>query len=417
MVFPPTSTLELDVTCDTTEHLGGGVIPETINDVEDRRDEEMAVGDKKNGGEEAKICKSRSLGQAHYRCRSPVTNASSSHPAYRRSTTEFVVNEYLELHNEEWIPIIGEQDTDEALEDGQIARLMVVIGRAYREAHPVVQNVVGIGSCFFTYGIMHTLDDFTSNIAVFSVILIVGTSSPHLTLPAGVGAIAVNENTTLAWLTLLGVITSAVLLIAERHKFLVGYSGRGGVLAFIANNITMIIMMASGSISWNLYGDRSHLWKEVLTWEPSIVLVLGSFVTSGICGVYRIQSHVPLNPLLSLSAVALFLILLITATQYQYADEWSSGVCTGAFVAMGSMENLPTLRAFVLSGFLGGLYNLFWSPFFTGFSGDISPFCGYVTYHWIVRFVNQLTSQTPNIRNEGCKPPGVIWIDKSQVMT
>ena len=389
MVFSPTSTLELDVTCDTTEHLGGGVIPETTNNVNEQRDEEMAVGDKENGEEEAKIRKSRSLGQANYRQRSPVDDASSSHPAYRRSTTKFVMNEYLELHNEEWIPIIGEQNTDEALEDGQIARLMRVIGRAYREAHPVVQSVVGIGSCFFTYGIMHTLDGFTPNIASFSVIVIVGTSSPHLTLPAGVCAFAVNENTTLAWLTLLGVITSAVLLIAERHKFLVGYSGRGGVLAFIANNITMIIIMASGSISWNLYGDRSHLWKEVLTWEPSIVLVLGSFVTSGICGVYRIHSPVPMNPLVSLSAVALFLILLITATQYQYAGKWSLGVGTGSFVAMGSMEKLSSVRAFVLSGFLGGLYKLFWSPFFTGFSGTegFSACCGYVTYHWIVRLV------------------------------
>jgi hypothetical protein len=133
------------------------------------------------------------------------------------------------------------------------------------------------------------------------------------------------------------------------------------------------------------------------------VLVLGSFVTSGICGVYRIHSPVPMNPLVSLSAVALFLILLITATQYQYADEWSLGVGTGSFVAMGSMEKLSSVRAFVLSGFLGGLYKLFWSPFFTGFSGTegLSALCGYVTYHWIVRFVNKLMSQTSNIRNRG----------------
>ena len=312
---------------------------------------------------------SASHNQAMNSCMPRVGN-----PTQPPNDYNFVLDNYVEYADNTKIPRLRGKDVDK-------------LRAAIHSSHPIALCMTVSIACFLTYSISNHAPYLKADLSQAIVIVLVLATFPEVAASAGAGAFAgmagPNAIPNYAWLALLSLVISGVWLLFHRFKILVGCGGRLGTCAFISMNITVALAaMPSGAVPWSLYGDSARLWSDRLELVPSILTVAASTFLSGMGGMVRLRSKIPLNPVQAPTTIALFFMLVIESTGSPYAAQLHGGFAVGSFVAMASDQYLPSVIDFVAAGFIAGLWILLLDPFFVEFGGKkgFTSFCGFVTY-------------------------------------
>ena len=251
-----------------------------------------------------------------------------------------------------------------------------------------------VSACFLVYSITtsgghqgHSITIPNANVSAFVVVILIGAVLPQLDVSVAIGTYTAMASpqtiVNYGWLTLLAFTTATIWLLGLRYNLLLGYSGRLGTLAFVAMNITFIIVAATGAAPWDRYGSKNLLWAQVLTWENSVLLVASTSVSAVLAAFYRIHSRVLINPVTAATFTALLPMLIVMSIDYRYISFIIQGLATGAFVGMASFDLLGrSAVAFGVVGLFSGLWALFLQPFFLGFGGKegFVAFLGANTY-------------------------------------
>merc|ERR1712187_857000 len=76
---------------------------------------------------------------------------------------------------------------------------------------------------------------------------------------------------------------------------------------------------------------------------------------------------------------AMLCFVILSGTEWEYADDVMNAVAVGSSVGMASTELLPTYVEFAIAGLLGGGFNLLLDPFCIGWAGKqgTSAFMGF----------------------------------------
>ena len=85
-----------------------------------------------------------------------------------------------------------------------------------------------------------------------------------------------------------------------------------------------------------------------MDWEEAIATILSTIFVATTASWYRLNSTVPLNPVLIPSTWALFCMLIVSLTQYDYTSSMFNGIAVGSYVAMASESRLPKISNFWL---------------------------------------------------------------------
>lgn len=274
-------------------------------------------------------------------------------------------------------------------------------------------------AAFLTYSYDNVGSKANVQVSIMTVIIIFGASSfcrSHL-IPAAIGAfvggqnviaaMADNENTIYAtnylWLLLLSVVVGLVwCFVVTPFKILDGVAGRLGTTTFIGMNITMLFFFGPlGVVQWERYIlgvyqvifmaeedtrlDISNAWK----WSEEAELAIGYFLSVvwlGIAGgairIAHNNTHPPepLNNVLTPCLIALTSMLLVNSASYEHAYGLYNGFAVGAYVAMASLQKIPTVMKFTLVSCTAAIWGLALTPFFVGFPGSksthIDLYCG-----------------------------------------
>lgn len=282
-------------------------------------------------------------------------------------------------------------------------------------------------------------------VAIMTVITLIGASpaSEHLTTGA-IGAFVGGHNIIGAtgldnvglasspspkeYLWLL-VLASAVgwiwsFLIAP-FRVLDGYAGRLGTTTFLGMNVILVTLWGPLKVvDWNRYyfgfvrivhiAEESDAPKKIgdaWLWTTEaelaftyILAVVWSAVVPGTMRIYHdrrvrqwqeihrnsdthndpLQSNPPkpLNNVLVPVLWALLSILLVNMTEYDYAPGVYNGFAVGAYVAMASLQKIPSPVQFASVGLVAAAWGLILTPFFVGFAGKagFTAMMGHVTH-------------------------------------
>ena len=165
---------------------------------------------------------------------------------------------------------------------------------------------------------------------------------------------------------------------------MLGFSGRLGATAFISMNITAIItFLVDSSVGFDRYGfDSNNGEVTTMGWEEAMVTILSTLFVATTASWHRLNSTVPLNPVLIPSTWALFCMLIVSLTQYDYTSSMFNGIAVGSYVAMASESRLPKVSNFGIVGCIAGIYVCLLDNFFLGFGGKsgFTAMIGYATY-------------------------------------
>ena len=264
-------------------------------------------------------------------------------------------------------------------------------------------------AAFLTYSYNNVGSKVNVQVSTMTVITIFGASPfcrSHL-VPAAIGAFAGgqniiaattdNENTIYAsnylWLLLLSVVVGLVwCFVITPFKILDGSGGRLGTTAFIGMNITMLLFFGPlGVVQWERYIfglyqvvfiaeedtrlDITNAWE----WADEAELAIGYFisvvwlgVSGGAIRIAHNNTHPPeaLNNVLVPSLIALISMLLINSAGYKHAYGLYNGFAVGSYVAMASLQKIPTVKKFTLVSCTAAIWGLVLTPFFVGFPGS-----------------------------------------------
>lgn len=266
-------------------------------------------------------------------------------------------------------------------------------------------------------------------LAIMTVITMVGASpfcSSHI-VTASVGAFAgghniigsigdMKDNTEIGilnylWLLLLSCVVGSIwCFLITRQKVLDGYAGRLGTTTFIGMNISMVLFFGPlNVVDWDrYYYGFTHLihvaeedsalpdvalataWK----WTEEIELAIGyifAVIWLGVAGGgarifhqnYMNHWHrnnngttgnaasppTTLNNVLCPVLLALFSMLVVNAFQYKHAFGLYNGFAVGSYVAMASLQKIPSVAKFATVSLLAAGWGLALTPFFVGFAG------------------------------------------------
>jgi hypothetical protein len=277
-------------------------------------------------------------------------------------------------------------------------------------------------------------------IAIMTVITLVGASpfcSTHLT-SAAIGAFVggqniigstglLESNTKLRpinylWLLLLSLVVGCSFVLISRLRILDGYAGRLGTATFIGMNLVMILVYGpAGVVDWDRYyygltrvihlaeEDSSLPLASAWTWTEEAELGIGYCLAvlglAVIGGATRIRHHEyiqqwsrknkkeqesrqppkPLNNVLIPVIWALLCMLVVNATQYKHATGLYNGFAVGSYVAMASLQKIPSVPKFASVSLLAALWGLALTPFFISFAGKsgFTSMLGHATHAWL----------------------------------
>lgn len=266
-------------------------------------------------------------------------------------------------------------------------------------------------AAFLTYSYDNVGSKSNVQVSIMTVIIIFGASPycrSHL-IPAAIGAfvggqnvIAAttdNENTIYAtnylWLLLLSVVVALVwCFVITPFKILDGVAGRLGTTTFVGMNITMLLFFGPlGVVQWERYIlgvyqvifiaeedtrlNISNAWK----WADEAELAIGYFISVvwlGVAGgairIAHNNTHPPeaLNNVLTPSLIALTSMILVNSASYEHAYGLYNGFAVGSYVAMASLQKIPTIKKFTLVSCTAAIWGLALTPFFVGFPGSKS---------------------------------------------
>mmetsp|Transcript_13223 Transcript_13223/g.24026 ORF Transcript_13223/g.24026 Transcript_13223/m.24026 type:complete len:363 (+) Transcript_13223:112-1200(+) len=272
-----------------------------------------------------------------------------------------------------------------------------------------------------TYSYNNVGNSTNVQIAIMTVVTLVGATpfaSTHL-ISTAIGAFVGGQNIIAAtgliednnvifasnylWLLLLSSVVGFVwcFVINSRLKILDGYSGRLGTTTFIGMNLVMVTTYGpAGVVDWDRYyygfvhmihigeEDASFSLASAWKWTEEAELAVGyvfSVLWLGVvAGGTRIlhnnyvqqsikagfssneQPPAPLNNVLVPVIWALLSMLMINATQYKHAPGLYNGFAVGSYVAMSSLQKIPSISKFASVSFLAAgkltyyslLYNL-----------------------------------------------------------
>jgi hypothetical protein len=244
------------------------------------------------------------------------------------------------------------------------------------------------------------------------------------------------------WLLLQSLVTGLVWYFVINHsslKILDGFAGRLGTTTFIGMNVVMITIFGPlGVVDWNRYfygfvhavplaeEDSSiSLARAAWSWSDEIELAIGYVVAvvwlGVVSGANRLlhQRHIqqweranqeelpsstvsprspppkPLNNVLIPVLWALLSMLLVNATQYKYAPGLYNGFAVGAYVAMASLQKIPSIAKFATVSLVAALWGLILTPFFVGFAGKsgFTSMLGHVTHTALERIIQRFRIQ------------------------
>eukprot|EP00980_Cylindrotheca_fusiformis_P026827 scaffold17595_cov113-Cylindrotheca_fusiformis.AAC.12 len=284
-----------------------------------------------------------------------------------------------------------------------------------------------------TYSFRNTGEVKTNvQIAIMTVITLVGASpfcSTHLIL-ASIGAFVGGQNIigstgpfesnnqvhaiNYLWLFLLSFVVGWCFVLVSKFRILDGYSGRLGTTTFIGMNVVMLLVFGhAGVVDWDRYyyglvyvinvaeEDSAPPLASAWEWTEKAELAIGyvmAVIWLGLVGgATRIFHHRyiqgfasnqksktppgPLNNVLVPVLWALLSMLIVNATNYRHAAGLYNGFAVGSYVAMASLQKIPTVFKFVLVSAMASVWGLALTPFFVGFSGKsgFTAMLGHVT--------------------------------------
>ncbi len=234
------------------------------------------------------------------------------------------------------------------------------------------------------------------------------------------------------WLLLLSVVVGIIwsfVITAPSLRILDGYAGRLGTTTFLGMNVAMLTAYGPlGITDWDRYyyglihvihvaeEDSSLQLSKAWSWTEDVEVAVGyvlAVIWLGVLGgairichnKYIVQSwntnshekqnspqecHItnnqsppaPLNNVLVPCLLALLSMLLVNTTQYQHAPGLFNGFAVGAYVAMASLQKIPSITKFLTVSLVAALWGLALSPFFVGFAGKsgFTSMLGHVTH-------------------------------------
>jgi len=298
-----------------------------------------------------------------------------------------------------------------------------------------VQILTIYAAAILTYGCSNVkIERMEMNVqvATMTVITLVGASpflSTHL-LPATTGAfvgghkiigsvgsmddVIVVTWTNYAWLFFLSLVVGLMLFVMNsKWKVLDGFSGRPGTTVFLGMNLVMPSFFGPlGVVGWNRY---HYGLTEVLNsaedsiplaraWFEEAELAIGyvfAVISVGVVGggtrvlhndyVKRFDethkdsptmpSPLPLNNILVPVLWALLSMFLVMVSGYDDASVLFNGFAVGCYVAVASLQLIPSIAKFTTVSVLAAGWGLALTPFFVGFPGSMCSFCSENTDH------------------------------------
>ena len=297
--------------------------------------------------------------------------------------------------------------------------------RLYEGKELWAQILVIYTAAALTYGYTNSqVEGVHSNvqIAIMTVITLIGASpfsTSHL-VTGSIGAFAGGHNIigsvgliddaigvacmTYLWLLLLSVVTTLVWRFGMmRNKFLDGYAGRLGTTVFVGMNLTMFIYAPLGVVRWDRYCyglieilnsaedsiPLSQAWiKEA---ELAVVYVASVLFLGVAAGGTRVAhnkyiimrqeeavnddllskvSPQALNNIIVPVLWALSCMLGVNISGYESAPVLFNGFAVGSYVAMASLQKIPSTTKFAMVSAVAACWGLVLTPFFVGFPGS-----------------------------------------------
>uniref|UniRef100_A0A7S1YP99 Uncharacterized protein n=1 Tax=Ditylum brightwellii TaxID=49249 RepID=A0A7S1YP99_9STRA len=214
-------------------------------------------------------------------------------------------------------------------------------------------------------------------------------------------------------------------------RILDGCAGRLGTTTFFGMNVVMLTVWGPLQVvDWNRYyyglvhvihvaeEDSSAQLASAWSWTEEAELAIGYVLAvlwlGLVAGATRIFHHryvqqwhqnkssldspnlsqppAPLNNILVPVLLSLLSILVVNATQYRHAPGLYNGFAVGAYVAMASLQKIPTVFKFFTVSIVAAGWGLTLTPFFVGFAGKsgFTSMLGHVTHIAIETLIVQL---------------------------
>ncbi|KAL3801518.1 hypothetical protein HJC23_000956 [Cyclotella cryptica] len=195
--------------------------------------------------------------------------------------------------------------------------------------------------------------------------------------------------TNYVWLFLLSLVVGLIwrFVMNSKWKVLDGFAGRLGTTVFLGMNLVMLTAYGPfGVVGWDRY---YYGLTEVLNsaedsiplsraWFEEAELAIGFVIAIIFLGV---QSPAPLNNVLIPVLWALLSMFLVIVSGYENAPVLFNGFAVGSYVAMASLQRIPSIGKFVVISVLAAGWGLTLIPFFVGFPGKsgFTAMLGHVT--------------------------------------
>ena len=182
----------------------------------------------------------------------------------------------------------------------------------------------------------------------------------------------------LGWLALVAIF-SAILWLAARHwKIAEGKGGRYGVVAFIATNIVVVvIMIPAGVVPWERFAQGLGHWSSMVRVGMVFRYLAATIAAAVLTRMSKIATGHPSATAGAMSALLLTLLVeVILNSDSHWVYDVTQGVSMGAFVGMSDATVLISSRVPVAAIIAVG-YRLLTAPFCMGFAG-IEAFCAFL---------------------------------------
>lgn len=103
----------------------------------------------------------------------------------------------------------------------------------------------------------------------------------------------------------------------------------------------------------------------------------------------------PLNNVLVPVLFALLSMLVVNATNYRHASGLYNGFAVGSYVAMASLQKIPSILQFAAVSLVAATWGLALTPFFVGFAGKsgFTSMLGHVTYTGLESFLDRFRAR------------------------
>jgi hypothetical protein len=182
----------------------------------------------------------------------------------------------------------------------------------------------------------------------------------------------------LGWLALVAIFASALWLAARHWKIAEGNGGRYGVVAFIATNIVVVVIMIPADVvPWGRFAQGMGHWSSMVRLGMVFRYLASTIAAAVLTRMTKIATGHPSATAGAMSALLLTLLVeIILNSDANWAYDVTQGVSMGAFVGMSDANVLISSRVPV-AGLIAVGYRLLTAPFCMGFAG-IEAFCAFL---------------------------------------